>query len=276
MKQYILIVACALLVSSCANRSDTQNRTVVSATLPIEKYFIERLADTTVAVNVIIPQNVGHSEYSPRPSQMMTLAQSATYFAIGNLDFEIAWKDRMLTNGLKWIDLSDGIELIQTDVEHKVTEHHHDTDPHYWLSPLRVRTMAHNMATELKKLTTYNVDSALTSLTTDLDSLDNQLRRLSGETFMIYHPALTYLAADYNMTQLEIEKDGNAPSPMSYKNSIEQGRSNRVKVVFVQQGYDIEKAQEAAQMLNAKVVSINPEGYNWSQTMQTIINALSE
>ncbi len=275
MKQHILIVAYTLLLTSCVHQPAEHHKVAVSATLPVEKYFIEQLSDTTISVNVVIPQNVGHSEYSPRPSQMMSLAQSEAYFAIGNLDFEIAWKDRLTNNNkMVWTDLSKDIELIHTDAANH--EHHHDTDPHYWLSPKRAKIMARNMATELRQLTTYNVDSALSVLNANLDSLDKQLSQLSGKTFMIYHPALTYMAADYGLTQLEIEKDGNAPSPLSYKNSIESGKANNVKVVFVQQGYDIEKAQTAAQMLNAKVVSISPEGYNWPQTMQTIIEALAE
>lgn len=277
MNRYTSILFVLLAITSCTKKLTVNNnysKPIVSVTLPIEKYFIDRLADTTIMVNVIIPQNVGHSEYTPKPSQIMAVAKSDIYLAIGHLDFENAWKER-LTNGttIKWIDLDKGINLIE-NAEHSG---HHATDPHYWLSPKRVSTMIENIANELRPLTTFNVDSAKNVLLAEIDLFDKKLNTIKGDkAFLIYHPALTYLAHDYSLTQLEIEKDGNAPSPITYKNSIDEARKMNVKIVFVQQGYDIDKAQSAADMIGAKVVTISPENYKWHQTMQTIVDALAK
>lgn len=280
MKQYISLLGLVALIASCTHKPAADSKPTISVTLPVEKYFVDRLADSTVAVNVIIPQNVGHSEYSPRPSQMMSLSNSIVYFAIGQLDFENAWKGRMISvSNVRWVDMNKGISLVTStdDAHHKAEAHsHHDTDPHYWLSPKQTRIMVQNMANELRTLSSFNVDSALAILLSDIDAFDQQLSAIgAGKTFVIYHPALTYLARDYDMTQLEIEKDGNAPSPQSYQKLIETARANGAEIVFVQQGYDEQKAQAAADMIGAKVVSIAPENYDWLLTMQTIVSTLS-
>ena len=76
------------------------------------------------------------------------------------------------------------------------------------------------------------------------------------------------------MTQLEIEHDGNAPSPQTLERQLKTARENNVQIVFVQPGYDIEKATDIAQQIGAKVVSFNPEDEDWPSTINIIIEAL--
>lgn len=276
-----------MFITSCNNqRANTSGnlKPCVSVSLPVESYFVKCLCGETVDINVMVPQSVGHSDYTPLPSQMMLLADSKLYLAIGNLDFEMTWGDRIRNAGtqLKWVDLSEGISLIEHDDDQEEVQHghHHHIDPHYWLAPREVQTMVANMARELKEIIpaeTRHIDSALCVLNAKIDTLDARLTKIGEQghqTFMIYHPALTYLAKDYGMTQCEIEKDGNAPTPKSYKDEMDKAKANGVKLVFVQSGYDRQKALSAAEMLGAKVVDFNPESERWEETMNIIINAL--
>ena len=51
------------------------------------------------------------------------------------------------------------------------------------------------------------------------------LHSLDNKTFIIYHPALTYLANEYGLTQLCIEMDGKEPSPAQLKELVETARN---------------------------------------------------
>lgn len=278
-------------LSACTSKK-TEDIKHFTVSLPVEKYFIDQLLGQGVYsdkydVNIMIPQSAGHSDYSPLPRQMMKLAQSDAYFAIGALDFEITWKERLISSGnnLNWIELNRDINMIRNneDDEHEHDaynhHHHHAVDPHYWLSPRQVLHMVDNLMTDINKWFPgcQDIDSSYAALRMQIQHFDDKMKQAAthSKAFMIYHPALTYVAQDYGITQLEIEKDGNAPSPQQYISQITQAKANSVSVVFVQQGYDIEKAQKAAQMIGARVVTFNPEGYNWAETMNTIINALS-
>jgi len=276
MKRYLFISILSILFSACTttvkNETSSDDKPVVSVSLPVEEYFVDRLTSGSVEVNVLIPQSAGHSDYSPLPSQMMELSRSNIYLAIGELDFELSWKKRMMNanENMKWVDLDEGIE------SHSEGEHH--CDPHYWLSPKQIRIMLSNMAAALKPMTNVNVDSAAQAIINDVNALDSAFVAANDSSdiaFMIYHPALTYLASDYGMTQLEIEKDGNAPSPQSYMTQIDRAKELGVSVVFVQKGYDMQKAQSAADMIGAKVVEFNPEGPDWMTTMNTILNSIT-
>lgn len=290
MRTIVYLVIISMFIASCKQTVTTDNelKPCVTVSLPVESYFVNRLCGDAVDINIMVPHSVGHSDYTPLPSQMMLLADSKLYLAIGELDFETTWGERMrnASKSLRWANLSQNIDIIRNqhddETEHEAHNekgHHHHSDPHYWLSPRCVRTMVANMAQELKSVLANHaqrIDSALSILNADIDSLDARLTAIGNSrhhSFMIYHPALTYLANDYNMSQYAIEKDGNSPSPQSYKKEIDKAKANGVKIVFVQSGFDRQKAISAAEMLEARVIDFSPESSNWEETMEIIIKA---
>lgn len=288
VKPCLLITLLVAMVTSCAKpAADNSGRPEVSVSIPVAAYFAQRLSCGAVDVNVLVPQAAGHTDYSPRPSQMMALARSQAYLAIGALDFEIVWRERMQDAApqMLWVDLSAGTRKISGHCSHGHAEEAHEAvDPHYWLSPRQAKVMARNMAQAIVNIIPEHrneVGAALDSLLRDIDSYDRQLdaiARMRPDTmsFMIYHPALTYVAGDYGMRQYEIERDGNAPSPQSYMADRAAARAAGVRVVFVQKGYDVDKARAAAEAIGAQVVEFAPEGYDYDETMNLIISTLRE
>lgn len=283
MKHITLSILLLAIFFGCS--TSTTDKPEISVSIPVAAYFAQRLAGNALIVNIMVPQSAGHSDYSPKPGQMLSLARSKAYLAIGRLDFELVWRERMQAAApeMQWIDLDYGTRKIGG---HCCTEHadHEGIDPHYWLSPREALTMAENMAQALTTLLPERRDYIATSL----DSLRQQLLRYDRQldsiarlhtdtlSFMIYHPALKYIAEGYGMRQYSIEKDGNAPSPQSYMADLEAARSDSVRIVFVQQGYDTDKARAAADIIGAQVVEFAPEGYDYHATISLIINALQQ
>lgn len=272
------------LVVGCGNGKGKDVRKSVTVSIPAVAYFVDRLSGGEVKSVVMIPQSVGHSNYTPRPSQLMEMSESELYLALGYLDFEMAWKEKMtsVASGMRWADISDGVDIVEgVCCAHSEDESHvHGTDPHYWMSPKQVKTMVGNIVKELKTIIPKSgnrIDSAYNILIAEVEQMDRRVNILSedgSKEFMIYHPSLTYLARDYDMVQLSIEKGGNMPTMKGLMKEISQAKERGVKVVFVQQGYDIQKAEEVAKELSAEVVEIAPESYEWEGTMETIIKAL--
>ena len=52
-------------------------------------------------------------------------------------------------------------------------------------------------------------------------------------------------------------------------------KENHVKVIFIQQEFDAKQAESFAQEIGAKVVSINPLSYNWSEELLNITDAIA-
>ena len=102
------------------------------------------------------------------------------------------------------------------------------------------------------------------------------LKPLLSRTFIIYHPALTYLAVEYGLTQLCIEMDGKEPSPSQMKDLIDTARKHNVRVVFVQQEFDRKNAELIAKETGTRIATINPLSYDWTGELLKIAHTLHD
>lgn len=280
MSRYvILLVAVLLVICHSCTKIEGSGKPVVTVTLPVESFFVKSIADTLVDVNVMIPVTAGHSTYTPLPSQLRSLSRSDLYLAIGSLDFELAWKEKMLNvagdGNLRWVDMDRDVESCYGSHSHHDEGEDHDgeelsKDPHYWVSPRQAMHLVENMVVELAdygRISTAEVRNTI-------EKFDEELKNCTAKAFMIYHPALTYLARDYGMEQLTIEQEGKSISPRDYARQIEKAKELGVKVIFCQQGYDTERVKSAANDLGARIVEIQPESDDYVGQMTTIIEAL--
>ena len=115
------------------------------------------------------------------------------------------------------IDSSKGIHLIEGGHEHNHGHeeashegHHHEEDPHIWLSPENAKVMAHNIYDGLRAqypayAETFNAN--LAALLADLDKLqaygEEQLADLSCRELITFHDGFSYLAESFGLTVLE-------------------------------------------------------------------------
>lgn len=106
--------------------------------------------------------------------------------------------------------------------------------------------------------------------------LTKKLEKVKGETFVIYHPSLSYLAHDYGLRQLSVEYNGKAPSAYYIKQVVDTARENDVKVIFIQKEFDVKQAETLAEELQCRVAQINPLNYNWSEELENIAYALTQ
>jgi zinc transport system substrate-binding protein len=167
---------------------------------------------------------------------------------------------------------------------HSVNHYHdHGVDPHIWSSPKAVRLIVQNMYKSLVEIDPENKNSYavnLQQLLEKIDSIDEKITQLlqnsSQKAFIIYHPALTYFARDYGLTQYSIETDGKEPSPEQLKTLMETAKRKGVKTVFVQQEFDQKNAELVTKEAGCRLIVINPLSYNWEEEMLHIAQALSD
>jgi zinc transport system substrate-binding protein len=203
-------------------------RIKVSVTVPPQAYFVERLGGDKVDVQVILPGRSDHETYEPTPQQLMRLARAQIYVRVGvqGFSFETRHIDPALAKQkIKVINMADGIKLI-------------DDDPHIWVAPSAVRKAALNIYKGLADFDPANgpyYKRNLDSFLQDIDSLDRQIKDMlkgkEGGTFVIYHPALAYFAADYGLHQVSIETEGKSPSASHIRNVIDLARSKGIKKI---------------------------------------------
>ncbi len=281
IKKILLIALVAL--SSCAPKVNKEKTTIAVSILP-QKYFVNKIAGNLANVVVLVTPGSSPETYSLRPNQMMELAQASAWFGIGNLDFEHAWKNKILdvTKNLKYFDVTKNANWIAAEVvKHGDHEHLHGIDPHVWTSAIEgtnIATQTYNALLEIlpdnKKELKANYDIFIQEIN-ELDKyLKETLAKKENKNLLIYHPSLGYLARDYGLNQIPLEIEGKEPSPKYIKDFIEMAQENNLKNIFIQKEFNKSTAQMFAKELGGNVVIVDPLNENWDKQLREIADKI--
>jgi zinc transport system substrate-binding protein len=277
------VLLTALSFFSCSSPGQ-QERTIM-VTIEPQRYFLEQLTDTLFSVVSMVLPGSSPETYDPSPEQMARLSRSKAYFGIGPVGFEEAWLDNLKKNNphLPFFDNSLGIEWIVPADSDLDASSHHGADPHTWASPKQALIIARNMQEALLEIDPDNAavyQANLEKLLNEINETDQTIRacleRSSQKAFIIYHPALTYFARDYGLTQYPIEMDGKEPTPEQMKRLVDLAKGENIKTIFIQQEFDQKNAETMARETGCRLVIINPLSCHWSKEMITIAQALSD
>ncbi len=252
-------------------------KVVFTSILPL-KYFADKIIGDHYKVEVMVPPGTSPETYSPTPKQMKLLSRAAAFFSIGYLSFEndILKKISSVNPDLKIYPVSKDIDLIR-ETEEAHTDHVHlqGIDPHIWSSPKEARVIARNICDGMEAIDPEHREAYaanLENLLKEIDRVDSTVTSLlSGaaeKKFVIFHPALGYLARDYGLEQLSIEFEGKTPSPRHMQELIAKARAGSVKRVFIQKEFDKRNAEIVAGEIGGKAEQIDPLDYHWPE--QTI------
>ncbi len=281
-----VFVLWVVLFSGCGLKTPKEEKPIASVTISPIQFFMNRLAGEALEVNVMVPQGANPSTYSPTPGQIRSLSGATLYVRAGYLGFEMAWMDRLmeLNSQMRVVNLSDGLTLIKGDDSvHGDHVHEGGIDPHIWMSPRQVLRFLPVLKEAL--ITTWpamtdSVNGRYDQLVSEVQQRDEALqslsRKLTQPKFMIFHPALTYLARDYGFEQHSIEYEGKEPSPVALKNLIDLARHEEIRVIFIQEEFDKRNAQLVSQETGAHLMIINPLASDWYAGMDAIIDLFGQ
>jgi zinc transport system substrate-binding protein len=276
-----------LLLWSCGGSQPREQQ--VAVTIEPQRYFAEKIAGEHFSIYTVVPPGQSPETYDPAPHEMVRIAWSKAWLRIGRIGFELVWMPTIRENNpqLTFFDLSEGIHWLKNDAPHDEAREgahghvHEGVDPHVWNATGTARIIARNTLQAFVSLdpaneTEYraNCQQLLGEIEDTERTLHELLDTLTCRTFIIYHPALTYFAEDFHLTQLAIEAEGKEPSTASMKALVDRARDAGVRVVFVQQEFDRKHAEQVAKEIGARVVTINPLDVRWKEQMIAIANEL--
>ncbi|MEG1664789.1 MAG: zinc ABC transporter substrate-binding protein [Mucinivorans sp.] len=283
MKNILLSSLLLLLLCGCGPAKVLDSRAVVVVSIAPLGWLVEQIADTTVLVNVLVPETTSPETYEPTMDRMRSLSVSKAYISTGLIDFEQQIEQRIveLAPQSQYVDLSLDLEFVESTCSHHDANHHHGADPHIWLSPRMMRHMGEKVATvlcqinpKLSELYLKNV----ANLSHTLDSLDKALTirfdSLPTKSFAIVHPSLTYFARDYSLIQVPIEIEGKEPGARQLQQIIEQIQRECIHTVFYSTQTSDAVARVVCKATSVKMVMYDPLSENWMQNIEYISDAI--
>lgn len=200
----LLTVAVAILgLSSCGTTEDST--TVAATTLPVYEFTAQLCDGTDITVTQLITENVSClHDYTLQVSQMKTIENADTVI-ISGAGLESFMEDILESKEI--IDASVNVTLNCAHVHKETHEgHHHEEDPHIWLSPENAKVMAKNICQGLSKIYPQYAEVFAKNLITlheDLDKLqkygEDSLSTLSCREMMTFHDGFGYLATAFDL-----------------------------------------------------------------------------
>lgn len=279
----VVLMAMLLLTSACQPRMKAEGA-MVAVSLPPQKFFVERIAGDSVAVHVLVPAGANPESYDPSPRDIALLEQSDAYFAVGVLPFELQWISYLEGSEVRVVNIA---QLIPDSLLHDANcDHDHihlHGDPHFWSSFRGGRAMADAFYTQLASLYPQyesHFKKNYLRLLEEISALEAKTAMLFqsenvGKSFVIYHPSLTLFAEEWGLNQLVIEQDGSEPTPRHLVELIDEARRENVRVVFIQEEFEVRQATNIADELGVEPIVIQPTSEDWLSEMELLVSAFA-
>lgn len=279
MKKFLLIATLALLSVACATQKSGDNEKTIFVTIAPLQHLAEELTCGDFSVELLVKQGASPETFEPTSSDIARLSDAELVFSTGLISFE-----HSLTHNLgdMVVDLSEGITTLGGTCSHHHCNHSHGIDPHIWTSPRELRTMVGNMH---RALMSHYPDStkyydAAERIIARIDSLDSYCQARLGDgtkrAIMIYHPAYTYLAHNYNIEQIAIENEGKEPTAKHLIELVERGRQMGIRTIFHQPQYSASKLRSIADELNAEIVVTDPLSFDIESEIRRVVDLISK
>lgn len=261
---------------------------VVAVSLVPQAWLVRRIGGDRVQVEVMIAGGSDPHTFQISDADVTRLARSRVFFALG-MPFEQSPASRaVLKNGnARVVDLREDLArrgLIASGDRHEEThdheehadhdheehaehehDHAHDEPFHIWLSPRLLKAQAETVAGVLEEIDPAGGEvyrAGLQAVSSELDALDAELRAklapLRGQTFFVYHPAWECFAADYELNQVAIEKDGKEPTDRELSELQQSAAKTAVKLILTQPQISSRAAQAVAQTAQLRIEQADP------------------
>lgn len=264
----LAIFGCASNEKKTSSLPGNSEKICVAVSIVPQASFAKAVGGDKVEILTMIPPGASPENYAPGPKIMEQLSAAQIYFAIGVPAEKNGILPRLnkINPQMKVVDLTNKVDQAYPAREMAPGE----KDPHRWLSPKRAIIMVQNMADELaaadpENAATYRKNAR--SYQAQLEELDTQitasLAGVSGQSFIVYHPAMGYFADDYGLKMISLEKEGKTATAQNIQLVIDQAKQENIKVVFYQAEMDSKQAQTLARELGGEAELITPLAPNY-------------
>ncbi|MCF8034756.1 MAG: zinc ABC transporter substrate-binding protein [Desulfarculaceae bacterium] len=285
-----VLLACLLLTLLCP-AALAAPPVLVGVSIPPQAWLVSAVGGPYVKPLVLLPPGASPATYEPGPRQLASLGGARLYLSIG-VPFERSLLPRLAASfpKLKVAPMQAGIKLRRLKGHHRGRDQQHlpghepgAPDPHVWLGPGQMMTLAANTARALSALDPAHADEFAANLSrvqARLKGLDARLAHilapLKGHTVLVYHPAYGYLLDTYGLKQEAVELEGKEPGPRRLAAIVSEAKKEGIRVIFVQPQFSPASARALARAINGVVVSLDPLARDYPANLKAMAEALAK
>ena len=304
MKKLSLLLASlvTLFLVACSNQKQADGKlNIVTTFYPVYE-FTKQVAGDTANVELLIGAGTEPHEYEPSAKAVAKI-QDADAFVYENENME-TWVPKLLESldakKVKTIKATGDMLLLpgseeEEDHDHGEEGHHHEYDPHVWLSPARAIKLVEHIRDSLSadypdKKATFEQNAA--AYIEKLQALDKAytegLSSAKQKSFVTQHAAFRYLALDYGLNQVSISglSPDAEPSASRLAELTEYIKKNKISYIYFEENASQALANTLSKETGVKLDVLNPleslteedmkAGENYVSVMEKNLKALKQ
>ncbi len=295
----MLLVAFALILTACGKSQSQNGKLKVMTTFYPVYDFTKNIVGDEGTVDLLIGAGSEPHEYE-LSAKGRAMIQDSDVFVYENENME-TWVPNLLKSmkdkKTKVIDATKGMVLLpglEEEHEHEGgEEHHHEYDPHLWLSPHRAMKMVESIRDQLvavypdkKKTFEKNAQAYLKKLQALDQAYQDGLKDAKQKNFVTQHTAFRYLATDYGLNQVGIAgiSPEAEPSPARLAELTKYIKENEIRYIYFEENASEKIAKTLATETGVVLEVLNPlesltkeemdKGDNYISVMKENLQAL--
>lgn len=267
----VVATAVALGAAGCVSgTSGADGRVdVVAAFYPLQ-FVAERVGGDAVTVTSLAKPGAEPHDLELSPSQVGLVSEADVIIYLAGFQPQV--DDAVAQEGGdRAFDVTDVIPLLdgghQHDDEAKRHRNHADKDPHVWLDPIRLATIAERLAERLADVdpdhaADYTARAA--ALRAELETLDQEYQQGLGtcqrREIVVSHAAFGYLADRYGLEQISVAglTPDDEPSAQRIADVIEKARAHGATTIFFESAVSPKVAETIAREIGAQTAVLDP------------------
>ena len=265
---FYIVLLYALGIAGCS--SENQQTEIAATTLPVYEFATYLCQGTPLTVTRLVTENVSCLHDYTLQTRQMRAAESAQLLILSGAGLD-DFMDNIATQAHVTVNCAEGVALICGEEEHDHEQstthgHHHEEDPHIWLSPANAKTMAENIYKGLSAQypefkTTFQ--NNLDLLNQKLDALEQygnkQLKDLSSKDLITFHDGFSYLAQAFDLTVLHAieEESGSEASAGELIEIINLIEDHHIHSIFTEANGSVSAAEIIASETGATMFQLD-------------------
>lgn len=258
----LLTLSAILLIFLTGCKQETPAK-IVATTLPVYEFTTTLCDGTGLTVSQLVTEDVSClHDYTVQVSQMRAV-ESAEVVVCNGAGLE-EFLDDVLSAADNVIDASAGIE--RKCVDGHGADHHHEHDPHIWLSPNHAKVMCQNICKELSAIYPQHTAQLAKNLQILLGKLDDlqaygeaQLGKLTCRELITFHDGFSGFAENFGLHILKAveEESGSEASAQDLIEIINLVQVKKLPAIFTETNGSTAAAAIIAQETGAKIYRLD-------------------
>lgn len=261
-----------LLVGCAAQNEETKEIQIVTTFYPVYE-FTRQVAGEEADVSMLVEAGTEPHDFEPSAKDIAEI-QEADVFVYENENME-TWVPAVLEslgeNQVEVLKATEGMLLLpgveEEDHDHGEDGHHHDYDPHVWLSPERAIRLVETIRDQLVAAYPDKEDVFVANASAYIEKLE-ALHTLYQETlsaakqkyFVTQHTAFAYLALDYGLKQVSITgvSASQEPTPSRLAELTQYIQQYDIKYIYFEENASKAVAETLAKETGVELAVLNP------------------